>query len=553
MKKMIRVFDILIISLLLFSACAPLSAQAVVEEPKDSQTETDDDVERPVGWNEETHGDEASPDYEVVFPEEMVNEITISISTENWQTMLDDMTELYGEFGTRQEMGGQLGNWNNKSQNDAVPEGEAGQAEGMPQPENRQDQPPKAGDGEVPEAQGDPQAPEAGGGVPFGRDQNRDQGMPGMGGGTLGIEENPVWAPATIEFSGETWTNVGIRFKGNSSLMSSWGSGNYKIPFKLDFDEFEDDYPEINDQRFYGFKQLSFSSNFGDESFLRERVTADIFREAGVVSSHTAFYAVYIDTGEGPQYFGLYTAVEVVDDTVIEDQFEDSSGNVYKPSGTGASFAEGSFNEDDFDKETNIDEADWSDVQVLYDVLHSESRLTDPETWRAELESVFDVNSFINWLAVNTIVQNWDTYGVMTHNYYLYHNPQNDLLTWIPWDNNEAMKSSGGRGNTLSLGLDEVSEQWPLIRYLMDDEVYWQMYLADLELTIQGAFEPQKLAEKLSELHTLIEPYVVGENGEVQGYTNLKSEDEFYTRLDELIQHVNQRYDDVTQFLAETP
>jgi spore coat protein CotH len=68
--------------------------------------------------------------------------------------------------------------------------------------------------------------------------------------------ENPTWVPATIEFEGNTWTNVGVRYKGNSSLTSGWRSGTLKLPLKLDFDEFEDDYPEIDDQRFYGFKQF---------------------------------------------------------------------------------------------------------------------------------------------------------------------------------------------------------------------------------------------------------------------------------------------------------
>ena len=147
-----------------------------------------------------------------------------------------------------------------------------------------------------------------------------------------GDDSNPVWVPATVEFEGDTWTNVGLRFKGNSSLRSTWRSGIYKLPFKLDFDEFEDEYPEIDDQRFYGFKQLSLASNFNDSSFLREKVAADIFREAGVPAAQTAFYQVYVDYGEGPIYFGLYTMVEVVDDTVIETQFDDDSGNVYKPS-----------------------------------------------------------------------------------------------------------------------------------------------------------------------------------------------------------------------------
>ncbi|MDY7078197.1 MAG: CotH kinase family protein, partial [Chloroflexota bacterium] len=104
----------------------------------------------------------------------------------------------------------------------------------------------------------------------------------GKGGGRVrpGGGVNPVYVPVTVEFEGDTWTNVGLRFKGNSSLRSTWGSGNMKLPLRLDFDQFEDEYPEIDDQRFYGFKQLTFSSGYKDASFLREKVTADIFREA---------------------------------------------------------------------------------------------------------------------------------------------------------------------------------------------------------------------------------------------------------------------------------
>ena len=307
--------------------------------------ESDVETLRPEGWSEETHSKEADPNYEIVFPQDEVNRLDITISPENWQAMLADMTSLYGEFGTNTrspgaEQGGQRGQ-------NQPPAGEMPPAEG---------QPPKGGqppaDGQPP--QNGEQAPARG---------NRPAG----GGGMLeGDESNPTWVPVTIEFEDDIWTNVGLRFKGNSSLMNTWSSGNYKLPLKLDFDEFEDDYAEIDDQRFYGFKQLSLSSNFKDSSFLHEKVAADIFREAGVPAAQTAFYEVYVDYGEGPIYFGLYTMVEVVDDTVIETQFEEDDGNVYKPSGTGATFAAGSFSEASFDKETNQDEADYSDILALY-------------------------------------------------------------------------------------------------------------------------------------------------------------------------------------------
>ncbi len=99
-------------------------------------------------------------------------------------------------------------------------------------------------------------------------------------------------------------------------------------------------------------------------------------------AAQTAFYEVYLDYGEGSTYLGLYTMVEVVDDTLIETQFDDDSGNVYKPNGTGATFAANTFSEESFDKETNEEEADYSDILALYDALHSETRTSNPESWR---------------------------------------------------------------------------------------------------------------------------------------------------------------------------
>jgi spore coat protein CotH len=109
------------------------------------------------------------------------------------------------------------------------------------------------------------------------------------------------------------------------------------LSFKLDFDEFEDEYPEINNQRFYGFKQLNLKNNYNDESEMREVVANELFRDFGLVGAHSSFYAVYLNVdGSGDEsndiYYGLYTLVEEVDDTVIETQYYDNDdGNLYKP------------------------------------------------------------------------------------------------------------------------------------------------------------------------------------------------------------------------------
>jgi len=476
--------------------------------------EKEDAITRPDGWGEETHGKATDPNYRVVFAQDEVNRVDITIDPEIWQAMFDDMTNLYGEFGSRPVGGTRSDPGRPPAQDDA-------RGDPPPQPEGA--------------LQGEENRPP------------RQPGGAGVPGNAGADDENPIWVSVTIDFEGDTWTDVGLRFKGNSSLRSSWQQGNSKLPFRLDFDQFEDEVPEIDDQRFYGFQKVTFSSNFSDASFLREKVTADLFREAGVPAANTAFYEVYVDHGDGPVYFGLYTMTEVIEDTVIEEQFEDDSGNVYKPDGTGARLAAGSFNEASFDKQTNEDEGDWGDVRALYDALHAGTRTTDPAAWRAGLEAVFDVDGFLNYLAVNQVVQNWDTYGNIAHNYYLYHDPTTDSLTWIPWDNNMALRSDVGVRQVLSIALDEVDTQWPLIRYLLDDEVYHARYVAYVETFIGAVFEPDAMAGTYRELAALVEPYALAEN---QGYTFLRSDAAFYDAIDALIAHAAERYETAATYVA---
>ena len=331
------------------------------------------------------------------------------------------------------------------------------------------------------------------------------------GQGLLETDENPIFVPAEVFYNGKQWYRTGVRFKGNSSLQSSWQAGILKLSFKLDFDEFEDDYPQIKNQRFYGFKKLSLKNNYDDKSMLREKVATDVFRNAGLVASHTAFYTVYVDHGNGPEYFGLYTLVEEVDDTVLEDQFSDDNGNLYKPDGDAASFANGTFDEDEYVKKNNEDEADFTDIQSLLTILHDATRTSDAATWRTNLETVLDTDVFLKYLAVNTVIQNWDTYGRMTHNYFLYNNPATNKLTWIPWDNNESLQS-GKQGGSHALNFSGLNaNDWPLIGYLYQDEVYKAKYDTYVKETIEVAFNETSIQALYTSYGALIEQYATSE------------------------------------------
>lgn len=489
----------------------------------------DASVERGDQWDTTANGSGTAPDYAVVFPQDAVNRIDITLTAENWTALHSELEAQFGAQGSGVQTSGDQGFGGGRQ----LPGGPGFAA-----------QPPQAPE-DMPALQpGQGMRP---GNLP---------GGPGMG--NLNFAST-TYVPSTVRFNGNTWSNVGFRYSGNSTLQNSWRSGTEKISFRLDFDEFEADDPSIKNQRFYGFKQLSFKSNAMDNSYLREKVAADIFRSAGVIAPQTAFSAVYIDYGEGPRYFGVYTTVEIVDDTLIKTQFADDSGNVYKPEGSGAAFIAGTFNEESFEKQTNQKEGDWSDIQALFAALHAPTRTSDPAAWRAGLEAVFDVDAFLRWLAVDTILQNWDTYGAMAHNYYLYADPSDGLLTWIPWDNNMSL-SAGGLGavdgnragpdqnQVRSLDLANVSEQWPLIRYLVDDPTYLSKYQRFLAETIGGVFQPPALETVYRQRHELIAPYVAQEE---PGFTQLSSVEAFDQALDALIEHARARYDAVKTYLYE--
>lgn len=493
------------------------SADAGIElgEASDSATTTDilnlSDTEFEVSdWTEESHGNDADPDFTEVFDDTQVKRLDLVVTPERWQIMLDDMTAMYGEFG-----------------------GGSGQPGGGGT--QRPDQAPSTNPIAAPV--NDPatvNAPTALPTPPLSADALQD------------VDEDPIFVPADVYYNGKQWYRVGIRFKGNSTLMGSWQSGILKLSFKMDFDEFEDDYPQIDNQRFYGFKKFSLKNNYQDLSNLREKMAADVFRDAGLAVSHTAFYTLYVDHGNGPEYFGLYTLVEEVDGTVLDTQFTSDDGNLYKPEDGSANFVEGTFSEVDFEKKTNEDDEDWADIIALFEALHADTASTAPDTWRQNLESIFDVNGFLKYLAVNGIIQNWDTYGRMPHNYYLYNNPDNNKLTWIPWDNNEALQE-GKQGGALALDFTNLNEaEWPLIAKIYADDVYQARYKDYLIEVMSYAFETSTVQSYYENYKALIAPYATTER---IGYSFLNSADDFYVAVEALKEHASGRADAVSTYL----
>lgn len=359
--------------------------------------------------------------------------------------------------------------------------------------------------------------------------------------------DDPMYIPVTVSYNGLEWEKVGMRYKGNSSLSSAYSSGIMKLSFRFKFDEYEDDYPELNDQRFYGFKKMTFSNGYNDSSLIKDKLAADMFRAGGVPAARGAFYRVYVDFGEGSTYFGLYTMIEDPSDEMLGQQFDDDSGNLYKPEGTGATWA--SFDEDSFEKKTNEDDSDWSDIIAAYDALQASS--SDAATWRTNLDAVFNTDAFLRWLAINTAMVNWDSYGTMNHNYYVYADPSDDnRLVWFPWDLNESMVEQnsgpgrpgpGGPESSTSVMLDETTDDWPLIRYLLDDDVYRAKYKVFLQNALDTSLDETFVYGLIDKYHDLIAPYVTGTDGEASPYTFINNSSEFTSSVTELKEHIAER------------
>ena len=343
-------------------------------------------------------------------------------------------------------------------------------------------------------------------------------------------DNKPIYSPCDLYFNGTEWYHVGIRYKGNSSLYGANNNGNEKLPLRLKFDAFEDEYPEIKNQRFYGFQHLSLGSNYNDPSFMREKIATELFRDFGVPAVKTAFYEVYVDEGTGtPVYNGLYTLDEVVFDTMLNSVFGSNTGNCYKPNGGGSMFSLNEFTLSDFEKKTNEEIADFSDIEELYEVLHSPLRTSDVEAWKANLERVFDVQGFLKYLAVNNTIQNWDTYGNMRHNYYLYHDPADGLIKWIVWDNNEAFQGGAAQLQAVSLSMSEVSSDWPLISFLIDVDSYEQDYKAYLRDFVENYYNPARMEIIFDNYYNLI---LSGVTSETSKYTSLfAGSDDFETAV----------------------
>ena len=364
-----------------------------------------------------------------------------------------------------------------------------------------------------------------------------------VNGGLDAVPGDPIYVETQVNQGNFTWEKVGFRLKGNASLSATWRNGIYKLPFKLQFDQFEDQNPDVKNQRFYGFKELSFAPSFGDNTFMKEKLLTELFRKGGVMACKVAYYKVFIDFGQGQKYCGVYHVIESVEEKMVETQSGIKGGNVYKPESNMVQFLV-----NQFEKQNNKELADYTDVKTLISVLNSNSRLSEPEKWKKDLEAVFNVKGFLKYLAVNNTVGNWDSYGQITHNYFCA--TVNGVINWIPYDLNLSFQLKGGNNRTaLTMEMKEVGSQWPLIRYIIDDPAYYAFYKQSVKDFIENTFTPAKMSEYIAKQKVILQPNFIGIGVEAPPYSNLTSPQSFVQAVSDLERYINDRHAAVSTFV----
>jgi spore coat protein CotH len=337
------------------------------------------------------------------------------------------------------------------------------------------------------------------------------------------LDDDPIFVPVTLKFNDQTWWYVAMRYKGNSSLRDAWQGGIHKLPFRLNFDYYEDVWQAIEGQRFWGFQKMTFSNGKNDDTMIRDVLASETFLEAGVEAARATFCRVFIDVGDGngSVYWGLYAMIEDPADQMLSQQFGSNSGNLYKPDDeTNSTLSEDNFNTGYYDKATNEEAGDWSDIKEFIYAIDSTGY--GDAAWQTKIESLFDVEKFLRYMAVNNTIQNWDVYGEKAHNYYLYSDPKDDYrFTWFPWDLNESFTDS-----TLCLSIDVTGDYssgtydgWPLLENIMGQSDYtedYDDYLSSYFVTSGCVLSESTFTSWINTYSALIKKYVVAE---IDGYT----------------------------------
>ena len=277
-----------------------------------------------------------------------------------------------------------------------------------------------------------------------------------------------VWIEATVVIDGITYEQVGLRLKGNSSLMSlsgrgvggagGVGGGNFAgideaclidvgtgnassasladspetLPWLIRLDKF------VEDQQHEGVTEFVVRSNNFATS-INEAVALELLAEAGLATQEATAARFAFNGSDAELRLVIENPTEEWVATQFDEAGTDAIGQLYKAESSGDWSYRG---DDPADYEEVWDqEAGEDDLTPLTDFLQFVNESTD-EAFAAELADRLDVQAFARYLAIEDLMGNFDDIDGPGNNSYLYFDPDTGLATVVAWDHNLAF--SGG-------------------------------------------------------------------------------------------------------------
>ena len=240
----------------------------------------------------------------------------------------------------------------------------------------------------------------------------------------MGVDHQ--YGKAEITIDGETVKGIGLRYKGNGTFLAYVeGDVTRRLSFKIDFNEYDDEL------EFRGLTKV----NLNNGSLMREPLSYELFREAGIHCSRVGYAKVSL-TIPGKidrRPHGLYTVIEQADKRFLKDHYSSAKGLLMKPSTFGVFRyfgEEWDEYEVGFVPKTKPTEEQKQRVIEFARLIHK----SEDDAFEEKVKDYLDVDQFLRFLAVNVLLTNLDSFLGGNQNHYIYLEPESNKFQFFPWD-----------------------------------------------------------------------------------------------------------------------
>ncbi len=156
----------------------------------------------------------------------------------------------------------------------------------------------------------------------------------------------------TVVIDNEAYKNVAIRGKGNTSLSQV---SNDRYSYKIEFDHYD------STNTYYGLDKLCLNNIIQDNTYMKDYLSYQMMNEMGVASPLCS-YAYITVNGED---WGLYLAVEGVEESFLRRNYGKDYGELYKPDSM--SMGGGRGNGEKFDMDELLGDSELDDSTGITD------------------------------------------------------------------------------------------------------------------------------------------------------------------------------------------